>query len=152
MQTYLKNLTRLVDKVIPKDTSQDDDIELRRKIIMVNVIILVGVLNLVPLGIVAYFKQNLTLFVLDMSVSVVLIACLLYSRKTGNYTISIYLGVSAAGILFFWLLATGGVNNTGHLWYYTFPLFSLFLLAGPPSNKGSRQRPLGGSVSPNAAR
>ena len=128
MQPYLKNLTRFAGKIIPKDTSQDDDVELRRKIIMVNVIILVGILNLVPLGIVAYFKHNLTLFALDMAVSVVLIACLLYSRKTGNYTISIYLGIFAAGNLFYWLFVTGGVNNTGHLWYYTFPLFSLFLL------------------------
>ena len=134
MQTYLKNLTRLADKVIPKDTFLDDYVELRRKIIMVNVIILVGILNLVPLGIVAYFRQNLALFALDMAVSVVLITCLLYSRKTGNYTISIYLGIFAAGILFYWLFVTGGVNNTGHLWYYTFPLFSLFLLG---KKKGS---------------
>ncbi len=95
---------------------------------MINVIISVGVLNLVPLGIVAYFKNNLTLCTLDLVVSIVLIGCLIYSRKTGHYTISIYLGISAAGVLFVWLFITGGVNHTGHLWYYTFPLLSLFLL------------------------
>ena len=128
MQINLKILARFKNRILPEDTCEDYDIGLKRRIIMVNVIILVGVLNLVPLGIAAYFKNNLTLFALDMVVSAVLIACLLYSRKTGNYTISIYLGICAAGLLFYWLLVTGGVNNTGHLWYYTFPLFSLFLL------------------------
>jgi hypothetical protein len=31
---------------------------------------------------------------------------------------------------FFYLLSSGGVNNTAFVWYYVFPLFSLFLL-GP---------------------
>lgn len=128
MKQNLKDLSQYVNKIILGDIRKDYDIEIRRKIIMINVIISVGVLNLVPLGIVAYFQNNLTLFMLDLMVAAVLIACLIYSRKTGHYTISIYLGISAAGILFFWLLVTGGINHTGHLWYYTFPLFSLFLL------------------------
>ncbi len=128
MKQNLKNLSRYLNKIILGYPSEDYGTELRRKIIMINVIISVGVLNLVPLGIIAYFKNNLTLFVLDMVVAAVLIACLIYSRKTGNYTFNIYAGISAAGALFYWLLITGGVNQTGHLWYYTFPLFSLFLL------------------------
>jgi len=39
-----------------------------------------------------------------------------------------YFGVSFAGALYVYLFTTGGVNNTGHLWYYTFPLFTSFLL------------------------
>lgn len=128
MKKYLKKCSQPLNKIIIGGIREDVDIELRRKIIMINVIIAVGVLNLVPLGIVAYFKNNFTLFTLDWVVAAVLIACLVFSRKTGRYTITIYLGISAAGTLFFWLLATGGVNHTGHLWYYTFPLFSLFLL------------------------
>ncbi len=128
MKQNLKELSHYVRKIILGRAGQDYDIEFKRKIIMINVIISVGVLNLVPLGIVAYFKNNTSLFMLDMVVAAVLIACLVYARKTGNYIFNIYVGISAAGALFYWLLLTGGVNNTGHLWYYTFPLFSLFLL------------------------
>ena len=128
MKQNLKVLSQYANKIILGDIRKGYDIELRRKIIMINVIISVGVLNLVPLGVVAYFQNNLTLSMLDLVVAAVLIACLIYSRKSGHYTISIYLGISAAGILFFWLLVTGGINHTGHLWYFTFPLFSLFLL------------------------
>jgi hypothetical protein len=33
------------------------------------------------------------------------------------------LGASAV-----YLLATGGVNHTGHMWFYTFPVYSIFLM------------------------
>ena len=121
-------LKQLVKNVIFRGPIDDYDIGQKRRIIMINVIIAVGVLNLIPLGIAALIKNNLTLGYFDIIVAIVLIAILLYSRKTGNYTFSTYFGISAAGILFFYLIVTGGVGNTGHLWYYTFPLFSLFLL------------------------
>ena len=123
-----------MNNLILGDLYKDCGIELKRKIIMINVIIAVGVLTLIPLGIFAYFEHNTTLTTLDLAVAVVLIACLTYSRKTGHYSVSIYFGISAAGILFYWLLITGGVNHTGHLWYCTFPLFALFLLG---SKKGA---------------
>lgn len=128
MQFNLKNLIRFAGKIIPGDLSAEHDIQRRRRIILVNVMILVGVLNLIPLGIIAYFKNKPTLSALVMAVCTVLIACLIYARKTGKYTVSTYLGISAAGVLLYWLLVTGGINYTGHLWYYTFPLFSLFVL------------------------
>jgi signal transduction histidine kinase len=95
---------------------------------MTNVVILVAIINLVPFGITAFFEDNFILFILDESLAGILIACLLYSRWTKNYTFIIYFGIAAAAILFSWLLLTGGINKTGHLWYFTFPLFSLFLL------------------------
>ena len=128
MKKYLKNLSQFAIKIILGNSGEDCDIELKRKIIMINVIIAVGVLNLLPLGIIAYFENNPTLFLLDIGVAAILTTCLINARRTGHYTACIYIGISAAGILFIWLLATGGVNHTGHLWYYTFPLFSLFLL------------------------
>jgi signal transduction histidine kinase len=128
MELNSKKLASFAQKSILGKIPEDSDIGFRRKVIMVNVISFVAVLNLVPLGVVAFFENNLTLFSLDIGVAAVLIASLAYSRNTKKYDVSIYFGILAAGILFFWLLVTGGVNDTGHLWYYTFPLFSLFLL------------------------
>lgn len=128
MRLNSKKIASFAQKSILGKIPEDSDIGLRRKVIMVNIITLVAILNLVPLGVVAFFENNRTLFSLDMGVAAVLIASLAYSRNTKKYDVSIYLGILAAGILFFWLLITGGVNDTGHLWYFTFPLFSLFLL------------------------
>ena len=128
MKLNSKNLALFAQKSILGKIPDNSDIGLRRKVIMVNVISFVAIINLVPLGIVAFIKDNIILFYLDIGVAAVLIACLVYSRNTNKYGVCIYFGTVAAGILFFWLLVTGGVNDTGHLWYYTFPLFSLFLL------------------------
>jgi signal transduction histidine kinase len=130
MKSYFNNWIPAAEKLILGRFPGDSDVGLRRTVIMVNVIITVAVINLVPLGIVALLGGNITLFVFDMCVAALLTASLLYSRKTKKYDYTIYLGISAAGVLFYWLLVTGGINATGHLWYYTFPLFSLFLL-GP---------------------
>ena len=128
LRQNFRNVFQYLNKRILGDLYKDRGIDLKRKIIMVNVIIAVGVLTLVPMGVFAYFENNVTLCILDLIVAVFLISCLIYSRKTGHYTVSINFGISAAGILFYWLLITGGPNYTGHLWYFTFPLFSLFLL------------------------
>ncbi len=130
MKVLCKNLVAVVTHMIVSDLPADSDIGLRRTAIMVNLIIAVALVNLVPLGIAAFFENNITLFALDIGTAAVLLIGLVYSRKTKDYSFCIYLGISVAGLLFFWLLATGGINATGHLWYYTFPLFSLFLL-GP---------------------
>jgi hypothetical protein len=63
----------------------------------------------------------------DLGVGAVLFVILVFLRKKGYHIIHSYVGISFAGSLFVYLLASGGVNNTGHLWYYTFPLFALFL-------------------------
>ena len=130
MKVLGKNLAAVVANMIISDLPAESNIGLRRSAIMVNLIVAVALVNLVPLGVAALYENNVTLFALDIGAAAVLLASLVYSRKTKNYSICIYLGISVAGLLFFWLLATGGVNATGHLWYYTFPLFSLFLL-GP---------------------
>ncbi len=128
MKLNLEDFISWANKVILGKIPQGSDIGHKRKIIMTNVIIFVAILNLVPLGIAAFFIDNVTLFLFDIGIAGILIACLLYSRRSNNYTFTINFGISAAGIFFFWLIVTGGVNNTGHLWYFTFPLFSLFLL------------------------
>ncbi len=126
LNNWVSNAVTLMQGNIPGDS----DVGLRRTVIMVNVIISVAIINLVPLGIAAFFESNITLFLLDTGVAVLLTVCLIYSRKTNRYDFTIYLGIVATGLLFYWLLVTGGIKSTGHLWCYTFPLFSLFLL-GP---------------------
>jgi len=64
----------------------------------------------------------------------VLIVLLLLFRKIGYHLLISFFGVALAGALFVYLFATGGINNTGHLWSYTFPLFASFLLG---SKKGA---------------
>jgi signal transduction histidine kinase len=104
------------------------DIEVKRKTILIYIISTVGLINLIPLGIVALIQGNRTLGIFDLTLAVVLMTILFLLRRRGYHIFYSYLGVIFAGALFCYLFASGGVNGTGHLWFYTFPLFTSFLL------------------------
>ena len=106
----------------------DTDIEIKRKVILINVISIIGIINLVPLGISAIIREKLTLGTFDLIVASVLIVLLVLLSKSGYHLLISFFGVAFAGALFVYLFATGGINNTGHLWCYSFPLFATFLL------------------------
>jgi signal transduction histidine kinase len=109
---------------MPKRT----EIEIKRKVIMINSISIIGIVNLIALGILAQVQNNIMLFIFDLGAAGVLIGNLVYLRKSRNYRVAGLLGISFVGILFHYLFLTGGVNNTGHLWYYIFPMIAFFLL------------------------
>jgi signal transduction histidine kinase/CheY-like chemotaxis protein/molybdopterin-binding protein len=104
------------------------DVETVRKLVLIGLISAIAVANLIPLGIVAVVEGNVGLGVFDLTMAMVLAANLAAFRRHGNYRTASRFGIFSAAVLFFYLFITGGVNNTGILWYYTFPLFAAFLL------------------------
>jgi len=106
------------------------DFEINRKANLLNIIGIIGIINLLPLSIISFIRENSSLGYFELFSVYVLITILILLRKIGYNIIFSYIGVSFVGSLFIYLFATGGFNNTGHLWCYTFPLFTLFLL-GP---------------------
>ena len=110
------------------------NIETKRKIVIMNVCAIASVLALVPLGILAFIQGNPTLCLFDNIIATLAAFIFFYLRKGGNHQIACYSCISSATIFFFYLFVTGGVNKTAYVWYYTFPLFSSFLLG---SKKGA---------------
>ena len=109
-------------------------IEIIRKVKLANSISLTGIFFMIPLGIVAFIQGNSILGFADHFTAMSMLLGLLYLRKSKNYQFACVFGITIAGLLYFYLLATGGVNNTAHVWYYTFPLAASFLLG---SKKGT---------------
>jgi signal transduction histidine kinase len=124
----------MVRNIITSGMGEKYNIEIMRKVMLLNVISITGVIFLVSLGIVAYVQGNFPLGFFDHLAALTLTLNLLYLRKSENYQVACTFGIAITGILYFYLLATGGVNNTAHVWYYTFPLISSFLLG---SKKGA---------------
>ncbi len=104
------------------------DAESLRKIILMNIVCFTGIIFLIPMGGLAFFQNNTTLGLFDFVVAGILLFNLGFLRTTGNYTLVSYFGIVSAMLLFIYLLLTGGVNNSAFVWYYTFPLFAMFLL------------------------
>jgi signal transduction histidine kinase len=115
-----------------KDSYPDGDVA--QKANMINALGLIGIFTLVPLGVLAHIQGEATVALFDFLTAALLGALIVDLKKRRNPAFASYLGISIAGILFVYLFASGGVKNTGHIWYYTFPLVAAFLLG---SRKGA---------------
>jgi signal transduction histidine kinase len=103
-------------------------IEVIAKVRMLNIVCLIGIVNLTGLGIVAFIQNNAALGIFDFLIALFLIFLIYYLQKSKNIKLAGSIGVIPVGMLYIFLFSTGGVNNTAHLWLYTFPLFAYFLM------------------------
>jgi two-component system sensor histidine kinase/response regulator len=104
------------------------DVQVLRKIMMINIISAIGVLNLVPLGVLAFLQGNSAAGCFDMGAAAIIMSNLFYLRRSGRYNFVSVVGVFFVGGLFLYLFLTGGSYHTGYLWYFTFPLIASFIL------------------------
>lgn len=98
-----------------------------RRAFIINLFCLVGVLFTGPLGVLSLVKGNYL-----VGGSLVFIASIyflnhLYLRHTRNYLFSANIILYPLYILMLYLVYSGGVNGTGHVWIYCIPSVSLFL-------------------------
>ncbi|MFH1196336.1 MAG: HAMP domain-containing sensor histidine kinase [bacterium] len=118
------HLWNLFSSGLPKEY----DIDVLRKLFLVNLLIIFGVFFLGLLGIIAFLQQNYALGIVDYTVFIFLIWLFVFIRKTKKYQLSVLIGTLVTGCFYFYLIASGGVNNTAFVWAFTFPLIALFLL------------------------
>jgi len=121
---------QLINNIITSGMHEEYENEVMRRVKMINIMTIIALMILIPLGIVDIIKDGLMIGFFVLIVAAVLIFNQFHLRKSGNYMYTIYCGISIVAAYFFYALVTGGINNTGYLWYFTFPLFVLFLL-GP---------------------
>jgi len=106
----------------------DYDLEVLRKIFLLNLSILVGSFFLLLLGAIEFIIQDYLLGIVDL-VFFFLLSCLfIYLRKTKNYYAVSFVGAIIAGSFFLFFIAYGGVGNTAYVWSFTYPLITIFLL------------------------
>jgi len=109
-----------------KDSNTPEEMVMRRKMLIV--ITVFAIINLLILGIGSLLENKIFIGLLDAGCLIILTIDFLYILKSNNYFTPTYIGIAVIGVLFLILFATGGESNTGHLWIYTFPLFTFFLL------------------------
>ena len=127
---FKKLLQRIyIDRSIPKE-----NIDLQRRIILLNIIFTIGIVILIPYSVIAYKQGKLLLSIFDLAASIILAGAYVYLRRRKNYTVTGYICISILSLLILYVTSTGGHKYTGPLWSYTVPVFVLFLLG---TKKGS---------------
>lgn len=104
------------------------------KFMMLNLILIVGTPFLLVFGILDIYRGLQPLGYIITASGFLCAATFTFLRKTKNFIFGSYFLVFVLFWTFLYLLATGGSGNSGILWYYSFPLISLFLLG---ARKGS---------------
>ena len=104
------------------------DFETDRKVFFLYAIYTIGIVFLTPYIFIAYKQGSYLLSLFDFIAVILMALTFLYLRYTRDYEIAAYFGVVLIGSLLLYAIASGGVENTGPLWTYIFPLLLMFLL------------------------
>ena len=111
-----------------KGICEHHDSETKRKILMLNVFLCIGIVLLVSMAVIALIQDAYLLCAADCIVAGIFFTLLLYLHRTGDEPTASLIGVGIVMFFFFYLFFLGGVNTTAFMWLYTFPLLALFLL------------------------
>ena len=127
----LKKILLIIQKKILdygySGVSDHKDTELLRKVFLINLFGLVGITFLGLLGIVALFQHNYLLSASLLAVTLLYYLNHFILKKTLNYNLASKIILYPLGLLFVYLVYTGGVNNTGIIWIFLYPSVVLFL-------------------------
>ncbi|MEN6376053.1 MAG: PAS domain S-box protein [Smithella sp.] len=120
--------------LITKGKYETYDIEVTRKIIIFNIVTIIGFIFLVLLGTITYFNNIKYLWQIDYILGLILLLDLIYTQQSQNYVFGIYTAVIFYTLLCYYLMFTGGAYHTGYVWYYTYPFIAC---VGLGSRKGA---------------
>ncbi len=103
------------------------DLESSRKIHLLNMFCLIGVIFIFPISILTFRLQNYLLFTLDLLVMAFFVSSFFYLRKTSRFDTASHIFIHSLFVLMLYLVYSGGVENTGPVWIFIFPVTAIFL-------------------------
>jgi len=119
---------QFIDSIITRYFRGSLGSKMMRKIIMLNLISIIGIVFILSFGCVAFYQSIFGLGCADFTAAILLVLNLYYFWKSKHYQLASHIGIFMAGTFFLYLFVSGGAFKTGPLWYYTFPLFACYLL------------------------
>lgn len=120
--------------VITSGQSDMVDIDILRKTVLLNALVLPGLISLFFLGIFAFIEGNNFIVILNSVMLIVFTSVFFYLRISKDVTKASTVGVWICFFFFLFLADRGGTQNTAILWILIFPVISIFFLG---TKKGS---------------
>ena len=125
MQDAKAKLRELVRNVFTGGMFDRYDAETTRRVVMVNILIFVGFVLLLAYSTRAFYIGAYRIAIPDFLAAVLLLLAGLHVRYTHTYLFASNVSVAVFGLFFLYLAVDGGVDNTGHLWAFVFPLLAV---------------------------
>lgn len=102
-------------------------VELHRKIRLINVFCIIGLVFVVPISIQSLVSGHRLIFFMDMLALAFFGISFSYLGKTSRYRLSAHVFVHALFGLLLFFVFSGGVDGTGAVWIFVFPIVALSL-------------------------
>ena len=122
------NIKKRFWNTISSGLAMDYDLEVLRKVLLLNLIIILGGFFLALLGLIAIIQQDYLLAAVDYSILSFIAFLFIHLKKQKNHCLVGIIGTIVTGLFYFFLIAYGGVGKTAYVWSFTYPLIALFLL------------------------
>ncbi|MBW2613972.1 MAG: hypothetical protein JRE12_16670, partial [Deltaproteobacteria bacterium] len=93
--------------IIASGLPTDHDIEVLRKIVMLNLLIILGSFFLSLLGTIAFFEADYLLGLIDLTIALFIMGLSIYLRRKKNHFLVSLVGTITIGIFYSFLIAYG---------------------------------------------
>jgi len=125
----INQLSMFFNKIIFSglNKNHENDIDAQRLVLVINLYCIVGTVYLLPFSIQSFITGQFELGIILALCTFFAIGNSLYLHHTGNYKRAGDIVVVMTTLLFFSLVSTGGIDNTGPLWSYILPPLILFI-------------------------
>lgn len=117
----------MLRKIAYAGLSEKEDIEILRKVFLINVFSTIGLTFLLGFGIDEIINHRTTLAYVLLGTAGMTLMNYVLMLRLGNHNRGAHAISLIMGFLFFYLLCSGGVDSTGPLWCYAAAPFLLFI-------------------------
>ena len=124
----ITNILRYLKDIRDSYLNRPTGMKQTRAVFIIFPISTLSILTLIPFGILALREQNVTVGVFDLALALLLTINLLHARRYRNYELNVRFGIMVSALLLVYVFLTGGINGTGFVCYYAFPLIACFFL------------------------
>ena len=111
-----------IESFIDAFCSAETNLEDRRRISLLVTLSSVGIFFLILFSLSAFIQHNPALGSFDLVTALLLAINLIDARRRQVFKFNVWVGLGFVSILYVYLYATGGINGTAFVWYYTYPL------------------------------
>lgn len=123
-----KRIKALVWNIISSSLPIDYELEVLRKILLINILGALGCCFIATLTVIAFYQEDYLLALINILITALLAGLIIYLRKTQDYDLVSIAGNLLIGLFYIFIFAYGGVSKTAYIWSFTYPLISLYLL------------------------
>jgi PAS domain S-box-containing protein len=119
---------RFIENIYTSGIFDEYGIELKSKVIFLNILLSTGFIFLILSGTSAFYHEFYLLSIIDFGLAALAIPIALHLRMSHRTEFASITSVVMLTFLFLYLFINGGVYESGLLWMYMYPIIVLFLL------------------------